>query len=201
MFSIRKVLQALYYIQQRAPAGNSSRSSYMFLLKILFFADRYHLRRFGFIASNDKYCAMKLGPVASSTYDLLRGKLPRDANSAETLLLNDIVPVDEYSVEIKPQGTDELSQSFIEALDFSVSNFGQFDQFTLSDMTHDFPEWVRFKEKLAAGEKKEFPMIMSDFFNNPTKDDNLKKYGKDDPYTEDADFLAAMKEDFHAGRS
>lgn len=197
MFSIRKILQALYYIQQHAPTSNKSRCSYMFLLKILYFADRYHLRRYGFLASSDKYCAMKLGPVASATYDLLRGKQPYGANSAELQLLNDVIPVDEYSVEIKPQETDELSASFIEALNFSVSEFGKYDQFKLSDMTHDFPEWKRFKKGLDAGEKKEYAIVLADFFENPKETDNLNRHHKENPYTEDDKFLDLMKADLN----
>lgn len=199
MFSIRKILQALYYIQQNAPASNSSRKTYMFLLKILYFADRFHLRRYGFIASCDKYCAMKLGPVASATYDVLRGKLPRGANSAEIQLLGDVVPVDEYSVEIQPQEQDELSQSFIDALDFSITEFGNYTQFQLSDMTHDFPEWARFKDGLENGDKKEYDILLTDFFADPVDQLNMKKYRKKNPYTEDAEFLDAMKADLDDG--
>lgn len=193
MVSVRKILQALYYIQQNAPAANSSNRTYMYLLKILYFADRYHLRRFGFLASGDRYCAMKLGPVASATYDILRKRFPRDANSAEISLLDDVVDADVYSVEIKPQERDELSESFIEALDFSIKEFGGYTQFELSDMTHDFPEWSRFKTKLNAGEKKEYAVRLGDFFGNPEKTEQMDRYGKKNPYTEDAEFLDAMK--------
>lgn len=197
MLSIKKILQALYYIQQHAPASNKSRSSYMFLLKILYFADRYHLRRYGFLASSDKYYAMKLGPVASATYDILRGKAPPATNSEEEALLNNVVSIDEYSVEIKPQETDELSESFIEALQFSISEFGKYGQFELSDMTHDFPEWKRFEKGLEAKEEKEYAIILADFFENPKETDNLKKYKKKNPYTEDDEFLDLMKADLN----
>ncbi|MDR0977586.1 MAG: SocA family protein [Endomicrobium sp.] len=90
MFSIRKILQALFYLQTKVPKDNESRQNIMYLLKLMFFADRYHLRHFGFVASGDKYFAMKNGPVASGTKDVLQGKMPPSANSVEIPLLSGV---------------------------------------------------------------------------------------------------------------
>ena len=57
--SIRKILQALYYIQKNTPETNESKTAPVFLLKMLYFADRYHFRHFGILVSGDEYFAMK----------------------------------------------------------------------------------------------------------------------------------------------
>lgn len=43
-------------------------------VKLLYLADREHLRRFGRPITFDKYVAMKFGPVGSAAYDWLRSK-------------------------------------------------------------------------------------------------------------------------------
>ena len=41
-------------------------------LKIRYFSDKLHLSRFGSLGSGDEYVAMKFGPVASNTYNLIK---------------------------------------------------------------------------------------------------------------------------------
>src|SRR5450755_3821683 len=57
----RKVAQALnYFARQDGGSINKLKA-----LKLLFFADRYHLRKFGRPVSECAYFAMQHGPVAS----------------------------------------------------------------------------------------------------------------------------------------
>ena len=188
MFSLRKVLQALYYLQSRA--DNSDKYSRMYLLKLLYFEDRYHIRHFGILASGDKYKAMQRGPVAYYTYNNMKGNA-RGINITETVLLGDIYELDENSISVLKQNCDELSDSYIEALDFALRTYGKFSHYELSEITHDYPEW---KNRELNEE-----MNLLDFFENPEDLKFSKKYGIDkDPFAEDDDFLQAMKDDFNA---
>src|SRR2546430_14116429 len=64
--SIRKSTQALNYFAHKAASGAPIRRlNKMKALKLLFFADRYHLRKYGRPVSDCAYFAMKHGPVAS----------------------------------------------------------------------------------------------------------------------------------------
>ena len=63
-------IQAIDYIIRNS--SNTHSLNKISILKLLFFADRYHLRKYGRTISNDSYCAMQNGPVASKTYDLLK---------------------------------------------------------------------------------------------------------------------------------
>lgn len=193
-FSIRKILQMLFYIQS-SPLATSSTSDYiMYMLKIIFFADRYHIRNYGLTASGDFYYGMKNGPVASSTCDVLHNKLPNNANSAESHFLNEIEMTGEYTVFIKQQADDELSTSVKEALDFSLINFGRFSQFDLSEITHAYPEWKNHKDVLTVTNKR-FEMSFEDFFENPDDLSELIKYKiTKDPFEGNVEFLDAMKE-------
>ncbi len=196
--SVRKLLQALYYIQSHAPADNPSKTAIMYLLKILFFADRYHLRHFGFFAAEDTYFAMKNGPVASATLDILHKCLPNNASRLDACLLSEIEGIDEYNVCIKKQDDDELSESFKIAMDFALKTYGQYNQFELSDISHDYPEWKKFEDKIGV-EANRFQMCASDFFCNPEKLEKSSRVGiKSDPFAEDEDFLKEMREEFYA---
>lgn len=194
MLSIRKILQALYYIQSKTPNSNyKAKYNIMYLLKVMFFADRYHIRHFGFVASGDTYVAMERGPVGSATKDILYKQMPRQDNLVGmSSLLDDVTVVSEYDVEIAKQDCDELSKSFIQSLDFALKTYGDRDQFKLSDITHDYPEWKKHETAINSGTKKSIPMDFKDFFDNP----ETLKYSKTDPFTDDKDFLQALKDDF-----
>lgn len=191
--SVRKILQALYYLQNKAKSKDKNNKVY--LLKMIFMADRYHLRHFGITATNDNYCAMKLGPVASATYDILKKKNPRNVNSAEIGYLSDIEEISEYDVLIKPQEQDELSDSFKEALDFALKEFGHYSWGKLSNISHCYPEWKKYETFLAENTVQKF-MDIQDFFDDPEDETCIGKKG--DPFKDDKEFLALLKEEYIA---
>ena len=65
-FAHRKATQALNYFARQS----SGRLNKLKALKLIYFADRYHLRTYGRPITNDRYLAMEYGPVASSCKDL-----------------------------------------------------------------------------------------------------------------------------------
>ena len=65
-FSHRKATQALNFFARKA----GGRINKMKALKLVYFADRYHLRKYGRPVVGDEYLAMNYGPVASGTKDL-----------------------------------------------------------------------------------------------------------------------------------
>ena len=65
-FSHKKATQAINFFACR----NGGAIEKLRLLKLIFFADRYHLRKFGRPITNDPYWAMQFGPVASSVKEL-----------------------------------------------------------------------------------------------------------------------------------
>jgi len=184
----RKILQALYYLQSRTPTSNEDRFNKAYLLKMIFFADRYHLRHFGFLATEDKYCAMKNGPVASVTFDILKKNWDEYSS--------DVEEISEHDVCIKEQSDDYLSESFKESLDFALNEFKNYSWSVLSDISHCYPEWKKHEKELLS--RKSVDMSDLDFFEDIENERDLAKFGKNtDPFKEDKDFLALMKEDFN----
>jgi len=190
-FSVTRILQALYYIQRKAPSSNQDRFDILYLLKMIFFSDRYHLRNFGITATLDDYYAMYRGPVASATFNLLKGCLDKKYSSA-------IQEIDEHNVEIKQQEEDELSESFKEAMDFALKEFGDFDWPKMSDISHCYPEWEKHEKELS-NVIKSVRMNEIDFFENPD-DSCFVKFGKEhDPFKEDdEEYLSLRKEHYNA---
>ncbi|GAI80268.1 unnamed protein product, partial [marine sediment metagenome] len=67
-FDFRKTIQALHYLAKRL----GGQVNFMKLLKLIYFADRYHLRKYASLITQDDYMAMKLGPVGSTTKNILK---------------------------------------------------------------------------------------------------------------------------------
>ena len=65
-FSHKKATQALNFFA-RSAGGSISKIK---ALKLVFFADRYHLRKYGRPVTNDEYYAMPKGPVPSHVKDI-----------------------------------------------------------------------------------------------------------------------------------
>jgi len=193
--SVRKILQALYYIQSKTPANNDSRYNIVYILKMIFLADRYHLRHYGLLATGDNYYAMKLGPVASTTYNILK-KNPYNINSAEESYLTAIKELSENDVVIDAQNDDELSESVKNALDFALREFGDYSWGTLSNITHCYPEWKKHEIDLLSTYGR-ISMNIRDFFDDPKDDTCFASFNKGgDPFKDDKEFLALMKEDY-----
>ncbi len=67
-FNAKKAVEVILWFAERRPG-----ISFHTLLKLLFYADKRHLNRYGRPITGDDYIAMQYGPVASTTYDMLKG--------------------------------------------------------------------------------------------------------------------------------
>lgn len=61
---IEKIKAVILYIMQNFPAG----VDYIKLFKILYFAQRDHLAKYGKVIVDDSFRALKHGPVPTYTY-------------------------------------------------------------------------------------------------------------------------------------
>ena len=174
MLNYKAAIQAVDYIVKRA--SPDSLLDKLTILKLLFFAERYSLRKYFQSITNDQFCAMRCGPVASATYDIISFKdtVPIEQKDYAKDIISKIPP---YFV--KSNGSllirddyDELSDTDIEALDFSIEQFGQYSSSKLIDITHKYKEWNRFEKKLRESDTS-FKMEIDDFFEK-TNDNTLE---------------------------
>jgi uncharacterized phage-associated protein len=131
-FNFEKSLQAAGVLLRL----EEGRMSYFRLLKLLYIADREMLAETASPITGDRACAMKLGPVLSHVYNLIKGCEPR---------------FDDWDHHIRTQGyvvnlandpgRGKLSRGEVEKLTEVSERYRNQDQWELSDLTQDFPEW------------------------------------------------------------
>ncbi len=151
-------------------------------IKLLWLADRLHLRLYGRPVLTDHYVAMKFGPVQSGVKDLAEDKQEFLAKE-ESTYRNEYLGLEGHNV-LSKKSTDcnVFSDSENEVLNSVFQKFGFLDQYALAELSHRYPEWEKFREQLEQGEGSRFPMDFADFFGNPHD-------GKDDFFALDPEQL------------
>ena len=157
----RKAAQALnFFARQSGGSVNKLKA-----LKLLFFADRYHLRKYGRPLSECTYFAMQHGPVASEAKNIAEeaDQLPPTVVAYAKKFVRKKGDYD--CAAVAATDSTVLSASDREALEFAWRYFGSFSKYQLRDITHHYPEWKRHEHALAG--KKRVPMDYADFFKEP----------------------------------
>jgi uncharacterized phage-associated protein len=105
-------------------------------LKLLYIADRELLVETASPITGDRVSAMKNGPVLSHVYDLIKGCGPRFDEWDRHIRRRN------YAVNlVADPGRGKLSRGEIAKLTEVSERYRDQDQWELSDLTHDFPEW------------------------------------------------------------
>lgn len=195
-FNLDKTLQALAFLIK------NEQENYMKLIKLLYFAERYHLRHYGDLIIYDNYTALKFGPVQSKTKDIITLNEFYCNNVLEEeprKRLYSLIEKNSYDVCINDKNSDLLSESEIESLEFSQELFGKFDQFALANISHDYPEWKKFEDIFLKNSATSEQMSVLDFFDNPeqAKSPYISQYLKHDPFGDvDSEQLHYFKNNF-----
>ena len=162
-FSHRKATQALNFLARQA--GGSMHK--LKALKLVYFADRYHLRRYGRPVIGDEYVAMQYGPVPSGTKDIAEMSDflgLEERNYAKAFLQ----PNEFHSYGSKQEVQAQVfSETDREALEWAWQHFGRIRRFDLADLTHKYPEWTRHEAALKAKVVSRAPMNYRDFLEDP----------------------------------
>ena len=123
-FDEKKALSAILYISQklieRHQVSKEAKSDMHRISKILYFADRKHLVRYGRPILGDHFVAMKDGPVPSKTYDLMKA-IKGESPFCSADKFRDSFEVKGFIVHPKKApDMDEFSQSDIECINESL---------------------------------------------------------------------------------
>jgi len=181
--SYEKATQALNFMATK----DGGRISKLKAIKLIFLADRYHLRKYGRPVVGDQYFAMEHGPVPSVTKDLAdksRYLSDREKEYAERFIeTDDDKRLTLSSVEDVDQ--DVFSDSDIEALNFVWKGYGSLEQWALKNITHAYPEWQVHQAELGAEGCQRTEMEYADFFRDPDpQDPRLSTVGYRDFFSE-----------------
>lgn len=158
------IIQAINYLAKKA-GGSIDKIK---LIKLLYLADKYHLRKYGRTITEDSYYAMEYGPVASTVLDILNNTLiTNDPRSLAKInkYITQYLEIQKNTIRSKEKvDFAYLSKSDIEALNFVYEKVGNMPSFDLSKYTHKTPEYKKHEEVLIRGKKKRAPMNFEEWF-------------------------------------
>lgn len=190
---VEKATQALNYFARKQHDHIIGKLA---AIKLVFFADRYHLRRYGRPVVGDTYFAMQYGPVASTVLDIANAAAAPEAQAYAADYLTAIHRPGSKPREIRSLrdvDPEVFSSTDYEALEFAYDVFWVNYGDKLVDITHLYPEWKMHEEALVCGREKRVPMDYADFFRDPDPE-TFFEMGFVDPYADDPEKLALTKE-------
>jgi uncharacterized phage-associated protein len=191
-FNVEKIIQVLAYIQKKTDSTDKLK-----LMELLFFADRYHLREFSSFISSDIYYALRSGPVAYGTLNVINCYENCIYIDHEVVkMLDKIEVVDGTNRIIKERRTNCMHEVEMNVLDHICTVFGKFNTDELIEITHDYPEWKRYKDLFVNDLSDNELIVMDDFFKNPDIKESpaLRKYfGGIDPLYKNIEDLNDVK--------
>lgn len=132
-FDPDKALNLVLYV-----AGKVKTPTFHTISKIIYFADKLHLERYGRLICGDSYVAMKHGPVPSEIYDMMKdvrgdGFSEHWQNARGSFEVQDKATV----VPRRAADLDVFSDSDLECLEESIQTYGHLDFVRLTELSHD----------------------------------------------------------------
>lgn len=188
MNTTKKIIQALAYIAYQQP---DHKVNNMKAYKLLWLADRYHLRQYGRTITGDTFFALPHGVVPSDAKNVVehqKTRIPTDEEYRDKYIKR----LGKYSfLAITEPDVMLFSDSDQEALDKILQVYGPLDQYKLEKISHKFPEWLAYKTKLEAEGTPKAYKINIDYFFDEAKEDNSGLFD------DDSEKLALIKEYYH----
>ncbi|HEX3933086.1 MAG TPA: Panacea domain-containing protein, partial [Puia sp.] len=140
-FNYKKAVQALNLLAQWSGGALNK----MKALKLIWLADRFHLRRYGRPILQYYYVAMENGPVASATRDILQHNKLGVSEDVLKYAENFISENGSYDFKsLNDPNIKVFSKSDVECLKGVFDAYGHLGKYDLRDLTHKFPEWKRW---------------------------------------------------------
>jgi uncharacterized phage-associated protein len=124
-FNRQKTIEAILYIAQKVKDAD-----YHSISKLLYFADKTHLERYGRFITGDTYYAMQYGPVPSNTYNLMK---EGSAFGNSDFRVEDGKRV----VALRLPKMDEFSRSDVKMLDLAIDLYGEMPFWMKTSLSHD----------------------------------------------------------------
>jgi uncharacterized phage-associated protein len=152
-FDSEKLAQALAFFGSRGVNDLDTLKA----VKLLYFADREHLLKYGRPIVGDDYYCMKNGPIPTNALGQIQDVLALTPTGDHDRLFDELFDVDTTSryprlVSKKTPDMDVFSESDIEVLEHVLQAYGHMSAWMLRDLTHE-DECVKLAdvERLARG--------------------------------------------------
>lgn len=135
--NMAKALEVILWVAHKRPSADFHK-----ILKVLFFADKAHLNKYGRPIVGGRYLADEYGPVCAPVHDIMRG----EPLAIQMVHCNWEIP---FRVENKFRIIAErcpnmrlLSKSDVDALEESFNQYGHLSFDELVDISHDDPAYL-----------------------------------------------------------
>lgn len=154
MIEYKKITQVVNYLLRKDSINKLDEYK---LVKLVWAADRFHLRNYAKLVTGDRYFAMAKGPVGSSTKDVI--EFNEDYMKLDTLYLEKFIRKQSTNgsttiESVDSPDMDELSRTDVEALDFAWSIMGGMSPEEAIEFTHRYPEWTVHESSVANGGRR-----------------------------------------------
>lgn len=132
-FDPDKALNLVLYV-----AGAVQQATFHTISKVIYFADKLHLQRYGRLICGDSYVAMKHGPVPSEIYDMMKD-VRGDGFSEHWHVAREAFQVKGRATVVPNRAPDleVFSESDLECLRESIQTYGHLDFTRLTELSHD----------------------------------------------------------------
>jgi len=169
-FRPEKFVQAIAYLAQTCPGITKMKAC-----KMLFFADKEHLRRFGRPIIGDQYYRLPHGPAPTRGLDMLRG---RGAPADQALLEKYVAIVNDIIHLRRAADRQVFSKSDLEILAGTCREYGTMTSARLRALSHKEPAWLQADEN--------GPMDYALFFGEDCGDQNMRELAEEAQESRDA---------------
>lgn len=154
-----KFANAVAYLALKCPGTTK-----MKICKLLFYADKRHLVKYGRPITGDQYYKLPHGPVPTRGLDMLRG----NASAAEVALLKKYISMVGNGVFPRRAPDKKIfSKTDLETMDWVCRKYGQLNAATLRRLSHNEPSWTKAKDS--------GPMDFALFFEGEPGSGDIKK--------------------------
>jgi len=139
-YDTKKCIEVIKYITQKLKEMNNNIDpTYYFVLKMLYLADKEHLKKHHIFMVPDRYVKMEYGPVPSFCYNIVKfvKENKNDPNFDNSIKTEFKVSKDDEVSVSKEINFDYLAPSNIDCLNEAINKYGKLEFDDLKILTHD----------------------------------------------------------------
>lgn len=149
MNKVFKIINSLIYFASLSPDKTINA---MKAYKLIWLADRLHLRKYGRTITGDTYYALPKGIVPTDAKHIIDGKSLNTPEDIDTSPYLENIGKGKYKA-LREFESVYFSKTDIEALKEISQEFGKLSAAELSRLSHNYPEWMEYEIKIKDPER------------------------------------------------
>lgn len=154
--NLNKIVNTILYFLNK----NWWEADYIKILKLIFLADKFHLKKYWYTISTDNYLALKQWPVWVNSLNIIKW----ENNFFDNKFLIFDIKDGFFISSNKEIDLEYFSETEINSLDFIYNEFWNLTYWNLIEETKKYVEWKKFKDYIETDTI--CIMNFADFFEN-----------------------------------